>query len=162
MENTSPKIENPKIIKSKKGRHWTEAEIIYLRNAIAQNFDISLICEQLGRTYESIISKRYHLELGVKFKHDKSIVFSPGILELQSHVPIPRKGEKGSKYEKVHIKLRELFEVMQPGQSFVVPKEWVNITLHLAKRQYREYKLITKSERSENGERKFCRFFRIK
>ena len=152
---------------------WSEAEDNYLRMTAEQNMPAPMVAAKLGRTPASVYTRKWNL--GIKNNHAvprikaPKVVSKPQIVKIKNNtgsgmnlfaletgVPIPQRGYRGN--EEVRMKIISTFERMNIGQSFVIEKNMLNPTVHLAKTQFQAYRIKTSAT---SAEKKFYRIFRL-
>lgn len=155
-------------------KQWSPEEDNYLRIAVAEGLSAITVAERLCRTAHSVRTRKWSLGIEgrlqrptkkvvavsktkkvVQPKSQLQIDFQPGILELESNVPLPTKHGRN---EEARNKMRELLNKMQPGQSFVVPQNMFHPATYLINKEYGSFK--TRSTPT-TADKKFYRIFRI-
>lgn len=155
-----------------KSKQWSSAEDNYIRMAVEQGLCTATVASKLGRTVASVQNRKWNLGIEGRFgsskgkkvaapkavKMTKEYKAPKGIqlFTLESNVPIPSKGKGANEEARNHM--RDLFNKIQVGQSFVVPKGMVHVVSHLVKKEYEAFKIRTSAT---SAEKKFFRIFRV-
>ena len=152
-----------------KSKQWSSAEDNYIRMAVEQGLCTATVAAKLGRTKASVQNRKWNLGIEGRFgsSKGKSVVAPKATKEakvpkgiqlftLESNVPIPSKGKGANEEARNHM--RALFNKIQIGQSFVVPKGMVHVVSHLAKKEYEAFRIRTSAT---SAEKKFFRIFRV-
>jgi hypothetical protein len=152
-----------------KSKQWSSAEDNYIRMAVEQGLCTATVAAKLGRTKASVQNRKWNLGIEGRFGSSKGkSVVAPKVTKeakvpkgiqlftLESNVPIPSKGKGANEEARNHM--RALFNKIQIGQSFVVPKGMVHVVSHLAKKEYEAFRIRTSAT---SAEKKFFRIFRV-
>lgn len=158
----------------RKNKQWTAEEDNYIRIAVQEGLSTAAVSARLGRSVASISGRKWALGIEGRLASSKgkkgtkmnrhsiagtqstpSFSFGAGILELESGIPMPT---KHSRNEEVRNKMRNLFDQMRQGQSFVVPKNLLHVANHLAKKEFSGYKTRATAT---SQDKKFYRIFRV-
>ena len=154
--------------------HWSAEEDNFLRMAAAQNMTTTLVASKLGRTPASVYTRKWQLDIQndktmprikspktakpVKAKTPQAVKAPKGVqlFQLESGIPIPSRGSRGN--EQVKMQIRNTFNRMEIGNSFVINKEALNSTVYIAKNEFGAYRIKTSAT---SPEKKFFRIFRV-
>ncbi len=162
---------------SNKNKSWTKEEDNYLAMVLEQGTNsASQVASRLGRTKNSIYFRKITLGLGGSFARDKrkksherkSRLVQPSqtlsvqapkglqIMVLEDNIPMP--GKNRLKNQEERNQLRKIFEQMNVGQSFAVPRNLVHVAKHLANKEFEAYKIRTSCI---SVDKKFFRIYRV-
>lgn len=151
-------------------KQWSQEEDKFLSIAVEAGMTVNDVASRLQRGRFSIMQRKWVLGVPGRFKKSsrKPKSFSdvletpsqPGsiqLFKLESNVTIPKRGS-ATKNQEARIKIRDLFNQMKPGQSFVVPKDLLHPVYHIVRTEFEAYK-ISRSKTTQDG--KFFRIFRV-
>ena len=156
----------------RKNKQWTAEEDNYIRIAIQEGRSTAEVSARLGRSVAAISGRKWSLGIEGRLSSSKGkkgnkmdrnsvasstpiLSFGSGIMELESGIPLPT---KNSRNEEARNRMRNLFNQMRQGQSFVVPKNLLHVAAHLAKKEFVGYK--TRSS-ATSPDKQFYRIFRV-
>ncbi len=151
---------------------WTPEEDNYLRLAAEQNVSSRTVAAKLGRSYASVYTRKWQLDI----KNNKSVprkgakrtsVKSPiatttyatpkgiELFKIETGVPLPARNGRN---EEARNQMREIFNQIKVGQSFVVPKNMVYVAQYIVNKEFQAYKLRTSAT---SADKKFFRIYRV-
>lgn len=158
----------------RKNKQWTQEEDNYIHIAVQQGISTAKVSERLGRTMASISTRKWSLGIEDRLLNSKgpkgaklnrheilspsmpsAMSFGPGILELESGIPLP---SHNSRNDESRSKMRTLFSQMRQGQSFVIPRKLLHVAVHLGKKEFGSYKLRSSAT---TPDKQFYRIFRV-
>ena len=167
-------------VNGNKNKVWSPEEDNYLalslKEGVASADDVAA---RLGRTKASLYFRKAVLQLEGGFTRSKTIKRStpsfrtfdtapqeqmvsvpeleqsPRIMVLEMGIPIPLRSNRN---EEERIKLRDLFNAMQVGMSFVVPRNLVHVAKHLANKEFEAMRIKASAT---SKDKRFFRIFRV-
>ena len=156
-----------------KNRQWSAAEDNYIRMAVEQGLCTVTVAAKLGRTKASVQNRKWGLGIEGRFGSSKgkgvkapqvaapvltNVKVPKGIelFKLESNVPVPSKGARANDEARSHM--RNLFNKMSVGQSFVVPQKMVHVAKYITDKEFPSFKIRTSAT---TPDRKFHRIFRV-
>ena len=165
-------------VNGNKNKVWTPEEDNYLalslKEGVASADDVA---SRLGRTKASLYFRKAVLQLEGGFTRSKTIkrttssfrTFdpapqeqmvsvpeqSPRIMVLEIGIPLSLRSNRN---EEERIKLRDLFNAMETGMSFVVPRNLVHVAKHLADKEFEAIRIKTSAT---SKDKRFFRIFRV-
>lgn len=155
---------------------WTAQEDNYLKMALEEGHTSSEVAARLGRSIASIATRKWTLNLEGRFgrspkgstrnftnRRSKSnsvnteYAAPKGIelFKIESGVPLPTRNGRN---EEAREQLRKIFNQIQAGQSFVVPKNLVHVAHYIVNKEFEAYKIRTSAT---SADKKFFRIYRV-
>lgn len=151
----------PSVSPKNKSSRWTPQEDAYLKQALKEGKTATEVASRLGRTTVSVLSRKHlffkdegkfskkrtrksavrTIQISQPIPQPTSIVEKAPfeLFTLETGIPMPQKGKKPNTVEMDRI--RKLFDIMAPGQSFAIPKNLVHIARKIANNEYGAYRI---------------------
>jgi hypothetical protein len=155
-----------------KHKQWSPAEDNYIRMAVEAGTPSSVVASKLGRSIAAVQGRKWNLGIEGRFgnsprglgKRTKAAKAPQAeaqstnglrTMVLESGVPLPSRGNRN---EEARSQMRNLFNQMKVGQSFVVPRKLVHVGVYLINKEFEGYKIKTSATAAD---KKFFRIFRV-
>lgn len=151
-------------------KRWTASEDKYLRLALKEGKSASEVARNLGRSSVSVTARKLSLKLKGRFKRSTKAVIQTNrvikaiqnggqdateVFKLESGVQMPK---RLSKYSDERNKLRNTFQSMEVGQSFIITGNLVNAARVMANEEFESMKVRIVHT---TPDKKFARVFRV-
>lgn len=156
---------------------WTPQEDNYLKIALEEKLPSSEVAARLGRSISSVTTRKWVLGLDGRFGRspkgstrnfvnrrpktnpinlEYDVPEGIKLFKIESGVPLP--SSRNGRNNEARQQLRNLFEKIQTGQSFVVPKKMVHVANYIVNKEFQAYKIRTSAT---SPEKKFYRIYRV-
>ena len=152
-------------------KKWTSSEDSYLKLALKEELSASEVARNLGRSRNAVSGRKMALGLPGRFSRCSQEVIQKiktkttpapqskqnrgNIFEIEEGYEVPSRFSRNSE-EKAMI--HNTFELLRPGQSFVIEGNLVHPARQIAKEQFESYKIRIVST---DVDKKFARVYRI-
>lgn len=136
-------------------KRWSSSEDKYLRLALKEGKSAIAVAQYLGRNQTSIYARKMYLGLKGRFargskldvqanrlvrtlKESPKIPISGDTYNIESGIAIPG---RYTKYEEDRVRIRNTFNQLEAGQSFIIPGNLVYIARKMACTEFQSYKV---------------------
>jgi hypothetical protein len=152
-------------------KKWTQAEDKYLKLSVKEGLSATEVARNLGRSRESISARKVILGVPGRFSRCSQKVIQiirekpttasqskqnrGNIFEIEEGYEVPSRFSRNAE-EKSRI--QNTFELLRPGQSFVIEGNLVHVARQIAKDNFESYKIKIVST---DADKKFARVYRI-
>jgi hypothetical protein len=155
---------------------WTAQEDNYLKMSLEEGLPSVEVAAKLGRSIASLQTRKWTLKLEGRFarspkgstrnfkstgrtrsKATGTVTAPKGIqlFKIETGVPLPARNGRN---EEARNQMREIFNQIKVGQSFVVPKNMVYVAQYIVNKEFQAYKLRTSAT---SADKKFFRIYRV-
>lgn len=153
---------------------WTAQEDNYLKMALQNGLSSVEVASKLGRSIASVATRKWTLKLEGRFgnspkgstrnfksnsrtRQNQTATPPKGIqlFKIETGVPLPARNGRN---EEARSQVRNIFNQIQVGQSFVVPKNMVHVAQYIVNKEFQAYKIRTSAT---SAEKKFFRIYRV-
>ena len=155
---------------------WTAQEDNYLKMALAESLPSVEVAAKLGRSIASVATRKWTLKLEGRFgnspkgstgnfkstartrtKANQTATPPQGIqlFKIETGVPLPARNGRN---EQARSQVRNIFNQIQIGQSFVVPNNMVHVAQYIVNKEFQSYKIRTSAT---SADKKFFRIYRV-
>lgn len=153
---------------------WTEQEDNFIKMALAKKLSSVEVASKLGRSIASVATRKWFLKLEGRFgnspkgstqnfkskshtKQKQTATLPQGIqlFKIETGVPLPARNGRN---EEARNQVRNIFNQILIGQSFVVPKNMVYVAKYIVDKEFQAYKIRTSAT---SAEKKFFRIYRV-